>query len=154
MIVKPQCIFLVFSFAVGCAVSGQFGSSKGLGSLSTSRTNSGRSVSEGPLPIDSRLNGSALIDVPPTVVVRCPDKSPVEGDRTIFYADSTKLPRASYRWKVSQGRITKGQGTKTITVDTNGAGGKKLRASVEMNDGNNHLMMTSCEIDVKLRNSQ
>jgi hypothetical protein len=42
----------------------------------------------------------------------------------------------------------------TVTVDTNGVGGKKLRVSVEMNDGNNHFMTAYCEVDVRLRNSQ
>ena len=142
MIARPQCILLVFFLSLAFA-SWQVTSSKGRVSFATSRANS-----VGWLHKDSR------IDVPPGVVIRCPDKPLVEGEPTIFYADAPKLPRASFKWKVSHGRITKGQGTRTITVDTDGAGGKKLKASVEMNDGHNHLTMTYCEIEVKLRNSQ
>ena len=129
MIKKPHCILIVFSLVVG-GVSGQIVSSKG------------------------SVGAGSLIDVPPTVVIRCPDRPPLEGEPITFYADSAKLPRASYKWKVSLGRIIKGQGSRTVTVDTNGAGGKKLKASVEMNDGHNHLTMTYCEIDVKLRNAE
>jgi hypothetical protein len=134
MIVGPQLLLLVFFCVVVYNLDGQAGS----GIVPPSQTNLDRN----------------FIDVPPTVAVRCPDKPPVEGEPIVFHADSTKLPRASFKWKVSQGRIINGQGTRTIRIDTNGVGGKKLRASVEMNDGNNHVVTSYCEIDVKPRNSQ
>jgi hypothetical protein len=49
MIVKSQSILLVFASIVGCAVSGQVGSSKESGRLPTSGDNSVHRVSEGSL---------------------------------------------------------------------------------------------------------
>ena len=53
-----------------------------------------------------------------------------------------------YRWQVSAGKIVGGQGTLRITVDTTGVGGGAITATIEMNDGNNHVTMSSCNIAV------
>jgi hypothetical protein len=95
---SPQYVLLVFSLVVGCTLDGQVASSRESNKLAESQMNS---ITTYPV-----VDRSDFIDVPPGVRVRCPEQSPMEGEPTIFYADSTKLPRASYKWEVNQGKIT------------------------------------------------
>lgn len=59
----------------------------------------------------------------PPISMGCPS-SVLEGNQAIFTANTLALRRATYKWQVSAGRITAGQGTRRITVDTTGAGGR------------------------------
>lgn len=68
----------------------------------------------------------------PTVTVSCPsDFSP---DRPLVYtahvSGSDPSVRPTYKWSVSKGRITAGQGTARISVDSEG--GNSLTATVEV----------------------
>lgn len=61
----------------------------------------------------------------------------IEGDYVTFAAinsDTTPIP-LKYVWKVTNGRITSGEGTPTITVDSTGMGGKTINAELDVNDG-------------------
>jgi hypothetical protein len=86
----------------------------------------------------------------PSLNINCPTKPPMDGERITFSADTT-LERAIYKWQVSAGKIVSGQGTQTITVDTSGIGGRTITATIEMNDGNNHTTMSSCDVPVSVR---
>jgi hypothetical protein len=72
----------------------------------------------------------------PTVNISCPE--PAKDDETItFSADisgGTPAPgmSPSYNWTISAGRITSGQGTPRITVDTVGLAGQTLRATLDV----------------------
>ena len=68
----------------------------------------------------------------PTVLVSCPDSDSgstlilnanVAGDRSI---------KLTFKWTVSAGKITSGQGTPSISVDMSGAWGQSLTATVEV----------------------
>ena len=80
--------------------------------------------------------------------VNCPTEAPVDGDRVIFSAATVDVGRVKYRWQVSAGKIIGGQGTLRITVDTTRVGGGTITATIEKNDGNNHVTMSSCTIAV------
>lgn len=80
--------------------------------------------------------------------VNCPTEPPVDGDRVIFSATTVDIGRVKYRWQVSAGKIIRGQGTLRITVDTTGAGGSTITATIEMNGGNHDVAVSSCNIAV------
>ena len=67
-------------------------------------------------------------DQPPVVTVWCPE-SVVAGDKLICTATTSGRPR--YEWRVTAGRITEGQGTARVTIDTTGLGDQKIKISVE-----------------------
>jgi hypothetical protein len=82
----------------------------------------------------------------PPISMGCPSAA-LEGDQAIFTANTLALRRATYKWQVSVGRITAGQGTRRITVDTSGAGGRQLKATVELHGGRNQeSTSSSCEV--------
>src|SRR6185503_8202733 len=48
------------------------------------------------------------------------------------FNQGTPTVSETYNWTVSAGQITSGQGTSSITVDTKGAGGNSITATVEV----------------------
>src|SRR5260370_8976718 len=68
----------------------------------------------------------------PTVLVSCPDSD--TGSKTIFNANVAGDPsiKLIFKWTVSAGKITSGQGTPSISVDMSGAWGQSLTATVEV----------------------
>ena len=73
----------------------------------------------------------------PTVTIECSANLVCPGEPTTFIAQikggDPSLP-SKFKWKLSAGTITGGQGTSTITVDTRGLGGQSITATVEMDD--------------------
>lgn len=59
-----------------------------------------------------------------------------EGDLVTFAAvnSGTSPIPLRYGWKVSNGRVTSGLGTPSITVDSTGLGGKTINAELDVND--------------------
>jgi len=70
----------------------------------------------------------------PTVSVTCPSDVDEGGSVTFTAAVTPGTPAVSptYNWTVSAGKISGGQGTSSITVDTTGAGGQTVTATVEL----------------------
>jgi len=70
----------------------------------------------------------------PSVTVSCP--SEVEAGQPITFTASvsgeTGGATTTFNWSVSAGTISSGQGTSTITVDTTGAGGQSVTATVNI----------------------
>ena len=87
----------------------------------------------------------------PHLDVNCPSYAPVDGERVIISATAEVPGRVKYRWQVTAGKIVAGQGTLKITVDTTGAGGRMITATIEMNDGNQHVSTASCGVAVSIR---
>jgi hypothetical protein len=89
----------------------------------------------------------------PTVAVSCP--SEVEANQPItFTASVTGGDTAAtwtYNWSVSAGTISSGQGTSTITVDTNNIGGASVTATVSIGGADPSCTGTtaSCTTSVK-----
>lgn len=83
----------------------------------------------------AHAQGAALIRQScPTISISAPD-SVRPGEPLTFTASiSGAAPGAkpSYRWTVSAGDITEGQGTSSVTVDTTGLGNLTLTAAVEV----------------------
>jgi hypothetical protein len=92
-----------------------------------------------------------LIDEPPSLTLNCPQIAPVEGERITISVDTVEQPGATFRWEVNVGKIIAGQGTMRIVVDTGGIGGQTMKVAVEMNDGNQHFTMASCDVPVSIR---
>ncbi|HET6891376.1 MAG TPA: hypothetical protein VFH31_09760 [Pyrinomonadaceae bacterium] len=70
----------------------------------------------------------------PNISVSCPSDVE-EGQPITFTASVTGGPAGltpTYNWSVSAGTISSGQGTSSITVDTTGAGGQTVTATVEV----------------------
>lgn len=70
----------------------------------------------------------------PTVSVACPESSR-EGEAVTFRAElngGTPGMTPTYNWTISAGRITSGQGTPSITVDTTGLAGQTVRATLDI----------------------
>jgi hypothetical protein len=70
----------------------------------------------------------------PTVTVSCPD-SVRAGEELTFTANVTGGDAnvdPTFNWTVSAGTISSGQGTATIMVDTAGAGGQTITATVDV----------------------
>ena len=67
----------------------------------------------------------------PTISTSCPDTIEA-GTPLTFTATTSSLPNLTYKWTVSEGRITEGQGTAYITVDTKKLEGKTVNATVEV----------------------
>lgn len=71
----------------------------------------------------------------PQVTVNCPPEGVPTGVPITFTADISGGDAAvtyTYRWTVSAGTITDGQGTSSITVDTTGIGVQPVEAEVEI----------------------
>lgn len=70
----------------------------------------------------------------PTVRISCPDSAtenaPVTFTATISGGSPNITP--SYNWTITAGRITSGQGTSRITVDTTGLAGQTIRANLDV----------------------
>jgi hypothetical protein len=70
----------------------------------------------------------------PAVSISCPD-SVTEGAPVTFTASisgGTSNITPTYNWTISAGRITSGQGTLSITVDTSGMAGQTIRADLDV----------------------
>lgn len=70
----------------------------------------------------------------PNIVISCPDKVAPNQPMTFTasVAGGTAGITPVYNWTVSAGRITEGQGTNTITVDTTGLAGQSVTATLKM----------------------
>ena len=67
----------------------------------------------------------------PTVSVSCP-ADVAQGDAITFSAAVNGDANVTYNWSVSAGTISGGQGTSSITVNTDGLGGQTVTATVEL----------------------
>lgn len=69
----------------------------------------------------------------PIISVESPVSKLDEGHPVVFTAKlNTVVPTAEFKWKISAGTITVGDGTASITVDTTGLGGVEIAATVEV----------------------
>jgi hypothetical protein len=90
----------------------------------------------------------------PTVSVSCPSDAEINAPITFTASVAGGDPNATwtYNWSVSAGTISSGQGTSTITVDTNGvAGGTSVTATVTLGGADPSCTGTtaSCTTQIK-----
>jgi hypothetical protein len=89
----------------------------------------------------------------PNVSVSCPEagaeNAPVTFTATISGGTPNMTP--GYNWTVSAGRITSGQGTPSITVDTTGLAGQTVRASLDVT-GFGTPCPASCSVSIPIVN--
>ena len=73
----------------------------------------------------------------PTVTIDCPANIVCSGEPTTFTAKingGDPNLQSKFKWTLSAGTITSGQGTSTITVDSKGLGGQSITVMVEIDD--------------------
>jgi hypothetical protein len=87
----------------------------------------------------------------PTVTVSCPDSAtetaPVTFTANVSGGSANVTP--IYTWTISAGRITSGQGTSTITVDTAGLAGQTIRATLDVG-GYGMPCPASCTVSIPI----
>lgn len=84
------------------------------------------------------------------VSIDCPEGTPRAGERITFsvmVAGASPDLEPTFKWEVSAGRIVGGQGTYSITVDTRGLAGRRVKASVEVG-GVGSAVEESCEVEI------
>ncbi len=89
----------------------------------------------------------------PTVSVSCPEAGK-ENEPVTFTANvsgGTPNITPSYNWTISAGRIISGQGTPSITVDTNGLAGQTVRATLDIG-GFGTPCPASCAVSIPIVN--
>jgi hypothetical protein len=88
---------------------------------------------------------------PPTIIIACPSDGLRAGSRVTFLASTTE-DYDSLLWTVTEGTIVSGQGTREITVDTTGLGGRKITATVEMTvEDDPHSYSASCAVQISAK---
>src|SRR2546423_2915337 len=71
----------------------------------------------------------------PTLAIDCPTGTPEEGTPvtiTANLAGGAPGLRPAYNWSITNGTITSGQGTSSITIDTRGLGGQTITATLDV----------------------
>jgi hypothetical protein len=91
----------------------------------------------------------------PTINITCPE-SLKEGESATFSTTITAGTPApgitpTYEWTVSAGKITGGQGTPSITVDTTGLAGQTIRANVNLT-GYGVPCPATCSVSIPIMN--
>jgi hypothetical protein len=87
----------------------------------------------------------------PNIVISCPDKvgpnQPLTFSASV--AGGTSGIAQVYNWTVSAGRITSGEGTNTITVDTTGLAGQTVKATLVMTGYGALNCSASCQVQIQ-----
>lgn len=70
----------------------------------------------------------------PGITITCPDEAEDKPRSTVRFTANTSLSvkHLTFNWSVSSGKIIKGQGKRTITVDAHGLAGQTITATVEL----------------------
>ncbi len=89
----------------------------------------------------------------PTVNISCPEAGSENAPVTFTTTISGGTPNITpgYNWTITAGRITSGQGTPSITVDTGGLAGQTVRASVDVT-GFGMPCPASCSVSMPIMN--
>jgi len=89
----------------------------------------------------------------PTVEVSCPEAASENAPVTFTANVSGGTPgiTPSFNWTISAGRITSGQGTPSITVDTTGLSGQTVRATLDI-IGFGMPCPASCSVSIPIMN--
>jgi hypothetical protein len=87
----------------------------------------------------------------PNVTVSCPERGTEDAPVTFTATLSGGSPNITptYNWTITAGRITSGQGTPSITVETKGTGGQSIRANLEIG-GFGMRCPASCETAIQI----
>jgi hypothetical protein len=89
----------------------------------------------------------------PTVTVSCPDAASENAPATFTanVSGGSGGITPTYNWTISAGRITSGQGTPSITVDTTGLAGQTIRATLDVG-GYGMRCPASCASSIPIMN--
>ena len=79
----------------------------------------------------------------PTLLIACPTNTLDVGKEIRFSTNFPVVPKITFDWTTSSGRIVKGLGTSAISVDTTGLEGQVIKASVRLGHAK-----ASCEVQL------
>ena len=91
-----------------------------------------------PPPVVKTGSSAPTVDTPATVIVPCPTVSVScpgdieQGSPLTFSSSLSSSANVTYIWSVSAGTISSGQGSPSITVDTQNLGGQTVTATLEL----------------------
>ena len=89
-----------------------------------------------------------VVHPPVSVYITCPSKEAEAGSRVALTAYASVNPKRGPTWTVNAGRITSGQYTYKVTVDTTGLAGQTVLVSAEMVDVFGHAVIASCKVPI------
>lgn len=86
----------------------------------------------------------------PNITVSCPDKVELNAPLTfcVNVAGGSPDVKQVFEWTISAGRISSGEGTNCITVDTTGLAGQSVRATLNMPGYNDLNCSASCLVQI------
>ena len=109
---------------------------------------------------DDRTSCSSYYDSPESFVtfglfyhgtplsISCPSSKVIAGQVITISTDTVWQAKTKFSWKLTAGRIIRGQGSAKIEVDTEGLDGQLVTATVEARDSNRHVQATSSVIRI------
>ena len=80
--------------------------------------------------------------------ISCPSSKVIAGQVSTISTDTVLQAKTKFSWKLTGGKIIRGQGTAKIAVDTQGLEGQLVTATVEARDLSRHGQATSCVIQI------
>ena len=86
---------------------------------------------------------------PPNLIINCPSGAVRAGSEVQVTADIPEEGEFVFVWRVTPAKIIKGDGTRTITIDTTGLQGQTIEVTVDASDGNGHIVPANCKFFVK-----
>ena len=88
----------------------------------------------------------------PVVSIRCPTSAVADGEPVTLSALSDFQTKRGFSWRLSAGRIIKGQHTSRITVDTTGLSGQTIMVAAEVVDLDRYVSAgDDCKISVVVK---
>ena len=89
-----------------------------------------------------------VVHPPVSVSIECPLNETEAGSRVALTAYASVNPKRGPTWTVNAGRITSGQYTYKVIVDTTGLAGQTIHVSAEMVDVFGHAVIASCKVPI------
>jgi hypothetical protein len=85
----------------------------------------------------------------PVVSIRCPTRSVTDGETVTLSAWSDFQTKRGFTWRLSAGRIIRGQHTWKIIIDTTGQSGQTIKVAAEVIDLDRYVAaVDECKISV------
>ncbi|MCM3873817.1 MAG: hypothetical protein ND895_24275 [Pyrinomonadaceae bacterium] len=87
-----------------------------------------------------------IVHPPLGVYIDCPAKAVTAGTNLVLRASAGVDAKRGPTWAVNAGKITSGQHTYKITLDTTGLAGQTITVTAEMGDSFGFLAATTCNV--------
>jgi hypothetical protein len=85
--------------------------------------------------------------MPPLVSVNCPSGEVEEGSKVKVSA-ITEAEKPVFAWRLTAGKLTEGDSTSSILIDTTGLAGQTITVTVEINDRLGFTVAATCQLHI------